>query len=643
MRWLPFIVALVGLVGSAPAGAQRRVAELSYTPTARAQIAIWVETGEGVFLRTFRLTEATARRGIGNRPGATQMDSGYHWPYGRREGVLPIWAHRRLTQEGAEPFRRVIFQDRTSEGYASQTSQDDSPDDYYCLSFNESFSSKETLDSIDPTVDAMACPTLFNSDKGRYVDEDDVRNGYAEPFAIVSSFEGGDLEMAHTMRPLGLHSLYPARRDLESFGPDDHPDARLFFEETRAAMPEIDAVSMATPRAAMPQALQFSFPAEWPDGEYVMYIEVNVEGDHHGAHWGPDRLPSPASFPEATTHWDAWSGDRAGDYGYPYRGQPTILYAVPFRLDASGGVFSVTDPTGYGELHGMDGDVRPLDSTIASSPETLPGSGADRLMMRGDGTRASLRVVPTNVCDAPMPPEVCFSDCVDDEACGFGFICHAMGCLDRCNDAAESPPAMPADLTATLDAERSWEFVAIHFSAPASERELFEYQVRVSTTPYEPGTPFETWGVEAKIAAAVEEALVLDPSVATGDRVEGELGHLEPEQTYFIGVRAVAECHWAGPVSVVEIETTAVEFATVSPCFVATATYGTPMAAEIGVLRRFRDRYLMNNAPGRALVDAYYELGPDAAAEIREDATLRAVSRGLLTPVVAFADWLLGD
>ena len=64
------------------------------------------------------------------------MNSGFHWPYGRREGVLPYWAHRRAAAPGASTFRRVIFQNRLSEGYASRTSNDQSRDEYFCLSFN---------------------------------------------------------------------------------------------------------------------------------------------------------------------------------------------------------------------------------------------------------------------------------------------------------------------------------------------------------------------------------------------------------------------------------------------------------------------------------------------------------------------------
>lgn len=73
-----------------------RTIEFKFTPTARTQVALWIEKPDGTFLKTVRLTQAVSYRGIGNRPGAAQMNSGFRWPYGRREGVLPIWAHRRL-------------------------------------------------------------------------------------------------------------------------------------------------------------------------------------------------------------------------------------------------------------------------------------------------------------------------------------------------------------------------------------------------------------------------------------------------------------------------------------------------------------------------------------------------------------------
>src|SRR5690606_17419122 len=106
---------------------------------------------------------------------------------------------------------------------------------------------------------------------------------------------------------------------------------------------------------------------------------------------------------------------------------------------------------------------------------------------------------------------------------------------------------------------------------------------------------------------------------------------------YYIAVRAVDLCNVPGPMAVTEYVTPPIEFTTVSPCFVATAAYGTPMADEIGALRRLRDRHLRTNAIGRAFVDAYETVGPHLADVIRENDTLRAATRALLSPVVAAA------
>jgi hypothetical protein len=175
---------------SVPESAKLGLMQLEFTPVGSAQLAIWIERASGEFVATLRLTEAVARRGIGNRPGASQMNSGFRWPYGRREGVLPVWATRRASAPGAAKFRRVIFQNRSSEGLASRTSNDFSQDDYYCLSFNRDRSTKEALD-------AVSCASVFSSDKGRFVTEADVARKYAEPYELTGSREG-------TMRALSL-------------------------------------------------------------------------------------------------------------------------------------------------------------------------------------------------------------------------------------------------------------------------------------------------------------------------------------------------------------------------------------------------------------------------------------------------------
>jgi len=71
------------------------------------------------------------------------------------------------------------------------------------------------------------------------------------------------------------------------------------------------------------------------------------------------------------------------------------------------------------------------------------------------------------------------------------------------------------------------------------------------------------------------------------------------------------------------------------PCFVATATYGTSMADQLEVLRTFRDKYLLTNAAGTALMKAYYKYSPGMANAIADSSLLRAVTRAVLTPIVA--------
>jgi len=69
-------------------------------------------------------------------------------------------------------------------------------------------------------------------------------------------------------------------------------------------------------------------------------------------------------------------------------------------------------------------------------------------------------------------------------------------------------------------------------------------------------------------------------------------------------------------------------------CFIATAAYGSPMAPQIKVLRKIRDRFLLTNSPGKALVNFYYAFSPAAADFIAGHAGLRAMVRVGLFPLV---------
>jgi hypothetical protein len=72
-------------------------------------------------------------------------------------------------------------------------------------------------------------------------------------------------------------------------------------------------------------------------------------------------------------------------------------------------------------------------------------------------------------------------------------------------------------------------------------------------------------------------------------------------------------------------------------CFIATAAYGTPMAKEIEILRKFRDEYLLTNPLGQAFVDFYYEVSPPMAEFITEHPNLKPIVRVGLLPAVAIS------
>jgi hypothetical protein len=66
-----------------------------------------------------------------------------------------------------------------------------------------------------------------------------------------------------------------------------------------------------------------------------------------------------------------------------------------------------------------------------------------------------------------------------------------------------------------------------------------------------------------------------------------------------------------------------------SKCFIATAAYGTPMAPQLTILRRFRDRCLPN-----PITMLYYRISPPIAEYIRRRALTRRVIRDFLEPIV---------
>jgi hypothetical protein len=69
-------------------------------------------------------------------------------------------------------------------------------------------------------------------------------------------------------------------------------------------------------------------------------------------------------------------------------------------------------------------------------------------------------------------------------------------------------------------------------------------------------------------------------------------------------------------------------------CMIATAVYGSPLAHEVCVLKEFRDRHLLTNRPGKALVSAYYRWSPPMADYISRHTGARMAARCLLGVIV---------
>ena len=513
------------------------------------QVVVWIEDAAGHYVDTLYITQKTGTYGIGNRPGRLDFKSGPLFPYGRREETFPIWSHR----HGLD-FPRVVFQDYaprpcTTSAECNANIACDQANHECADSMDSDLSHSQSNSSLEyhfcrplmpaeqkwqTAIDTGSCATTAYSDKG-----------------VFSST---------------TTSHYPPRADL-NHASEDSADSITY-----AMLNPFDAISQATPQAGVPTQLVWPIPAELPPGTYVLHVETSKEFDFNTT-YNATTYPPPALL-----YYDS--------YGAAARGQPSVLYTVPFQIGDTASTGVAASYAGYGDPDGLDGTVRPPDATIDEVSGT--GGGRLQLVVRGADTyRVRVDVRPEFDSAAPGAP-------LQPRAAGIDSA-HAQVSFVEAGD------------DGTIGTVRGYEI---------------RYRADDDIT-------------DANFTSSMPINTVIKP-VKPGTLQDFAIEGLLPQTHYSVGIRAYDDCHNIGPLAVLDFTTADRKTGAVDACFVATAAYGSLMANEVNPLRRFRDQVLRHTALGELAVESYYTFGPALAGAISESDLLRATARDTLAPIIRF-------
>lgn len=531
--WFPLAAAVFALLLSPPPQAAAadgdgmcRTVQVDMVPTSDLQIVVWLEDAAGNYVDTVYITRLTGTYGLGNRPGMMTFNTAWRWPYGRRISTFPVWAHR----HGID-FPMVGFQNGQETNLSHPLSQS-STESFYCAPLLEG----------EPEWDAQSCASVAYTDKG---------------------IAGVEVDLDGDSVPDTDISRYPPRADLTRTINTDHSSVSDFAE-----LNVFDAVSRATPPGGEDFRITWAMPEGIPNGDYVLWVEVSKELDQNASY----DYPEPVGIP--------WV-----EYGIAYRGQPSVVWSVPFTLADEGATAWATEYAGYGDPDGLTGMLFAPDSTITSG---TPGSGSSRLLLTDDGSEMyRVRVAAQASFDDVNPAPVGELEIVD-----------------------MTPTQMQVTFTAPGD--------------DGMEGLVSRYDIRMHV-----GAPLteDNWDAGMPIGATVSPA---EP----GSLQSFVVPELLPRTNYYIGVRALDECGNAGEITVIHALTPDREAGRVDACFVATAAYGSLLEGDVTLLRQVRDKYLRKTVTGEIFVESYYTFGPALAQLIAPSDTARRAARAGLGPLV---------
>jgi hypothetical protein len=483
---------------------------------------------------------------------------------------------------GPRPSVLPVWAHRRGKTYPKLIFHDDDPADLESLGWHEDWSTPESYfcKPLTPSehevisVDTKTCPSPqgFNSDKGRF-------------------------------DPKGTTAVYPPRNDLISFvAPLDHADVMTY-----SAINDLDAITAATPPGDTNELTLVMLP---PDvvarAPLTAYVEVSLEHDEN-ANYDYDRED------------DHYVDPRLMGHGVEYLGQPSVVYKVSFDPRSEGFV-GATEYAGYGDWNGVSGALHPPDVTISGEG----GSGADRLqVVQLNGETFRWGVYSYGSEGGGTTTTGGSSDSDSDGGSG-GDDTTGGGGWGQCKP---RPPLAPiADLKI---AGMSFDRVRLTFTVPAQDDPEFELAgLRVFHITGEMALTPEL------LDAAHEAPIDVSKLAPPGQLSTIEVAQLWGDYTYQFGVVYEDRCTVESELATASFTTEAQEFQTVdSFCFVATAAYGAPWAAQVAALRAFRDAYLKTSTTGLDLVRFYYTYSPPLARVIEREPLLRAMARVVLQPV----------